>query len=425
MITDACCQKKLAWANRLILTVALLPAGHADRSQERKKALCQVTRDSVQLFPPTFPWPFTPPMITDACCQKRSQQEPEARAAEQPPEQPGSLELLLQWNTFILFICRLEAKPNRFRLPPRQATVYENIMVGKKRGSEVTAAENRGCGYSVPLKVAFGQSELNVFQLPPHQATVYESTSRFQLPTAATPSHGLRVYEHIMVTPRHPHSRHPRLNKDLMSDWQETAHDDNCASTPCGTRGIDGCPRCKLKAVQEHLRLPFAKESCMCIEGRFQLPPRQATVYESTSISWLPFAKESCMCIEGRFQLPPRQATVYESTSISWLPFAKESCMCIEGRFQLPPRQATVYESTSISWLPFAKESCMCIEGRFQLPPRQATVYESTSISWRAASYEWSLVNTVQDLAVLLNCGFGTARRYTFQCSYEAEDLGS
>ena len=25
----------------------------------------------------------------------------------------GSLELLLQWNTFILFICRLEAKPNR------------------------------------------------------------------------------------------------------------------------------------------------------------------------------------------------------------------------------------------------------------------------------------------------------------------------
>ena len=76
----------------------------------------------------------------------------------------------------------------RFRLPPRQATVYENIMVGKKRGSEER------------------------------------------------------------------HSRHPRLNKDLMSDWQETAHDDTCASTPCGTRGIDGCPRCKLKAVQEHLR---------------------------------------------------------------------------------------------------------------------------------------------------------------------------
>ena len=45
-----------------------------------------------------------------------------------------------------------------------------------------------------------------------------------QVPTAATPSHGLRVYEHIMATPRHPHSRHPRLNKDLLSDWQETAH---------------------------------------------------------------------------------------------------------------------------------------------------------------------------------------------------------
>ena len=78
----SCCHS--AAPRRLILAVALLSGGHADRSQDqqdavkltsgsrkRKKASCLATRDSVQLFPPTFPWPFTPPMITDACCQKK------------------------------------------------------------------------------------------------------------------------------------------------------------------------------------------------------------------------------------------------------------------------------------------------------------------------------------------------------------------